>query len=98
MAHFRAGYAQHVDDPWWKEQIEALSKMSLEFQTLWERHDVVQVPNMSKRIHHPTVGILEFDYMVLLSPDTPDLQVSIHVPKADGLTEEKIRELLRSGK
>jgi len=94
IAHFRAGYAKHVDDPWWAEQIDVLSKRNMDFQTLWNLHDVVQVPNMSKRIHHPTVGILEFDYIVLHSPETPDLQVSIHLPKDDGMTEGKIRGLL----
>lgn len=94
LALFRAGYAQHADDPWWSEQIEALCEKSSEFHKLWQLHDVVQVPNQSKRVHHPTVGILEFDYMVLLPPDAPDLQVSIHLPKEDGSTKRKIGILL----
>ena len=32
VANFHAGYARHVDDPWWSEQFEALSQASRSFE------------------------------------------------------------------
>jgi transcriptional regulator with XRE-family HTH domain len=95
IAQFRAGYARFVDDPWWSEQVEALSNLSHEFREYWELHDVLDTPDAYKVIQHPIVGELAFDHISFQPLEiAADLQISIHVPLNDGITENKIRKLL----
>ncbi len=55
LAQFRAGYDRFIEDPWWAKQIAALNRFSSEFRELWARHDVLNVPEGRKSIHHPLV-------------------------------------------
>jgi transcriptional regulator with XRE-family HTH domain len=93
IAQFRTNYAQFVNDPWWTEQIEALSESS-QFRALWDLHDVINAPNIRKTFHHPEAGVLVFDYISLLPPSTMNLLVSIYVPQNDQQTVQKIQQLL----
>ncbi|MGG6310543.1 helix-turn-helix transcriptional regulator [Paenibacillus macerans] len=94
VAQFRAEYARHIDDPWWREQVAALSEASEEFRTFWNLHDVLNYAYAHKIIHHPVMGELAFDYITLQPPDTPDLQISLHIPLDDGVTKEKILKFM----
>ncbi|GGA25549.1 helix-turn-helix transcriptional regulator [Paenibacillus physcomitrellae] len=95
VAQFRTEYARHVDDPWWREQVAALSEASEEFRRYWELHDVLEYSYAHKIMHHPLLGELAFDYVTFQPSDAPDLQVSIHIPLEDGTTEEKIKQFLK---
>jgi transcriptional regulator with XRE-family HTH domain len=95
VAQFRARYAISIDDPWWNEQIEALSNISHEFKDYWDLHDVEDTSDVHKIIHHPLVGDLAFDYISFQPLDTAaDLLIAIHVPIDDGVTADKIRMLV----
>ena len=48
VANFHAGYARHVDDPWWSEQFEALSQASREFREFWDSHEVLDAIDAPK--------------------------------------------------
>ncbi|WP_240353304.1 hypothetical protein [Cohnella algarum] len=58
VANFHAGYARHVDDPWWSEQFEALSQASREFREFWDSHEVLDAFDAPKKLHCPNLGIL----------------------------------------
>ncbi|GGF98567.1 transcriptional regulator [Paenibacillus albidus] len=92
-AQFHAGYARYIDDPWWSEQFEALSKASSEFREFWETHDVREAIDGPKALRCPNLGMLNFDHVSFQSLENPNLIVSIHVPHQDG-TIEKMRQLM----
>ncbi|MEH7590115.1 helix-turn-helix transcriptional regulator [Priestia megaterium] len=92
-AKFHAGYACHVDDPWWSEQFDALCQASPEFQEFWESHEILDAIDATKELRCPNLGILNFDHVSFQYLEDPSLTVSIHVPHRDG-TVEKMQRLL----
>lgn len=93
VANFHAGYARHVDDPWWSEQFEALSQASREFREFWDSHEVLDAMDAPKTLHCPNLGILNFDLVSFHYLNDSNLTVSIHVPHPDG-TVDKMQQLL----
>ncbi len=96
LARFRAGYGRFINDPWWTEQIEELSRVSPEFRELWARHDVLDVSEGQKIFHHPLAGDLTFDILWLQTIDSGDLRLLIHMPRSDSDTAAKIAQMLVS--
>jgi transcriptional regulator with XRE-family HTH domain len=94
LAQFRAGYGRFINDPWWATQIAELSQVSSEFRELWARHDVLNVSEGRKTIHHPLAGELTFDFLFLQTVDSGDLRLLIHTPRSYSGTAEKIERLL----
>jgi hypothetical protein len=94
LAQFRAGYGRFINDPWWAEQIAELSRISPLFRELWARHDVLNVSEGRKTMHHPLVGELYFDFLWLQAADASDLRLLIHTPRPNTGTAEKIEQLL----
>ncbi|AWB46617.1 transcriptional regulator [Paenibacillus sp. CAA11] len=92
-AKFHAGYARHVDDPWWSEQFEALCQASREFREFWDAHEVLDAIDAIKALQCPNLGILNFDFVSFQYLNDSNLTVSIHVPHQDG-TVEKMQRLL----
>lgn len=97
LAQFRAEYGRFINDPWWIEQIAELNRISPEFRELWARHDVVNVSEGRKTMHHPVVGKLIFDFLWLRAVDSSDLRLLIHTPSSGSGTAEKIERLLADG-
>ncbi|WP_248928673.1 helix-turn-helix transcriptional regulator [Paenibacillus hamazuiensis] len=93
IAKFRAGFAKYVDDPWWAEQVERLSEASAEFKEYWQQYDVLDAQDAHKILNHPEVGLLMFVHLTLQPLESPDLEISVHVPLDDD-TVKKIRSLL----
>jgi transcriptional regulator with XRE-family HTH domain len=94
LAQFRAEYGRFITDPWWAEQIAELSRISPEFRELWARHDVLNVSEGRKTMHHPLVGELAFDFLWFQTVDSRDLRLLIHTPRSNSGTAEKIERLL----
>jgi transcriptional regulator with XRE-family HTH domain len=94
LAQFRAGYGRFINDPWWAEQIAELSQISPRFRELWARHDVLNISDARKTMHHPLVGKLYFDILWLQAVDASDLRLLIHSPRPNTGTAEKIEQLL----
>lgn len=92
-AKFHAGYARHVDDPWWSEQFEALCEASSEFREFWESYEVLDAIDAPKALQCPNLGTLNFDMVSFQYLNDSNLTVSIHVPHPDG-TVEKMQRLL----
>jgi transcriptional regulator with XRE-family HTH domain len=96
LAQFRAGYGQFITDPWWANQIAELSRISPEFRELWARHDVLNLSEGRKTMHHPRAGALTFDFLWFQTADSSDLRLLIHTPRPNSGTAEKIERLLAS--
>ena len=92
LAHFRAGYDRFIEDPWWAAQIAELNRISADFRELWARHEVRNVSEGRKLMYHPLVGELAFEFLLLQTADSPDLQILIHTPRSG--TADKIEQLL----
>jgi hypothetical protein len=94
LAQFRAEYGRFIKDPWWAKQIAELNRISPEFQELWARHDVLNVPEGRKSMHHPLVGELAFEFLLFQTVDSSDLRLLIHTPRSNSGTADKIERLL----
>jgi len=94
LAQFRAGYGRFINDPWWAQRIAELSQISPEFRELWTRHDVLNMSEGWKLMHHPLVGELAFDFLWFQTVDSSELRLLIHTPRSNSGTAEKIERLL----
>lgn len=63
------------------------------FRTRWAAHDVRYHRTGSKRIHHPDVGDLVFDYEALELPGDPGQVMFTMTPAPDTPTSERLRLL-----
>ncbi|MET7844488.1 helix-turn-helix transcriptional regulator [Streptomyces sp. NPDC005356] len=72
---------RHADDPQLTELIGELSLHSDAFRRLWADHDVRAHTTGTKRLHHPVVGDLTLDYVVLAAEDDPEQSLAIYTPE-----------------
>ncbi|MFF4501830.1 helix-turn-helix transcriptional regulator [Streptomyces sp. NPDC001401] len=77
--HLYAG--RHPDDPQLTELIGELSVQSDVFRRMWADHDVLAHATGTKRLHHPLVGELTLDYVVLAVEGDPDQNLTILTPE-----------------
>ncbi|MBB6674015.1 helix-turn-helix transcriptional regulator [Cohnella nanjingensis] len=92
VAQFRADSARYPGDPGFAELIEALQARSEAFRSWWSKHDVRGLPDGTKRMDHPALGKLEFDYVSLRSPDREDQKFILYTC-APGTADRLIRAL-----
>ncbi|MFD9326139.1 helix-turn-helix transcriptional regulator [Streptomyces sp. NPDC060065] len=77
--HLYAG--RHPDDPQLTELIGELSVQSDVFRRMWADHDVLAHTIGTKRLHHPLVGDLTLDYVVLAVEGDLDQNLTILTPE-----------------
>ena len=83
IAHLRAAYGRHPDDPAMAELVDELSAKSVEFRELWARHDVREKGHGRKVLDHPDVGRLELEYETLRLHDDDDQFLVTFTAEAD---------------
>jgi hypothetical protein len=93
VADLRATSARRPGDPAVRRLVAQLRRASPMFERLWATHDVAVRHADRKRILHPTVGLLELDCEVLLTPEH-DQRLILHTAAPGTETAEKL-ELLR---
>jgi transcriptional regulator with XRE-family HTH domain len=93
VADLRASWARRSGDLAVRRLVEQLRRASPLFERLWAEHDVAVRRADRKRILHPTVGLLELDCEVLLTPEH-DQRLILHTAPPGSETAEKL-ELLR---
>ncbi|MEV0362127.1 helix-turn-helix transcriptional regulator [Nocardia fusca] len=81
VAGLRLYAGRHGDDPQLTELIGELSLHSDTFRRLWADHDVRAHTTGTKRFHHPVVGDLTLDYVVLAAEDDPEQSLAIYTPE-----------------
>jgi transcriptional regulator with XRE-family HTH domain len=95
VAEFRAAMAEHLEESAWKALVARLHRASPEFSALWERHDVRGVESRTKRVLHPTAGLLRLDYTNLWLDQNRGTRVIAFSP-ADERTRERLEALHES--
>ncbi len=86
--HLYAG--RHPDVPQLTELIGELSAHSDIFRRMWAEHDVLAHTTGTKRLHHPLVGELTLDYVVLAVEGDPDQSLVILTPEPASPTAEAL--------
>ncbi|KAB0670464.1 helix-turn-helix domain-containing protein [Oryzomonas sagensis] len=80
VAAFRADIARTGATNEVKQLINELCRSSSEFNSLWQKHDILANGDCIKRLHHPVVGSLTLDYSSFSVDGRPDLALVIYNP------------------
>lgn len=73
--------------------VDELCRSSPEFEALWRAHDVSAHGNGIKRLHHPAVGAIAYEYSSFAVDGRPDLGLVIYNP-ATAADAQRIRSIL----
>ena len=92
VAQFRADYARYPGDASFREIIEDLQRVSPQFRLWWEQQDVRGLPDGPRAMHHPTLGVLEFDHVTFQTSITPDLRVKVYASSPE--TASRLEQVL----
>lgn len=92
VAKYRAAMVEHLAEPAWKALVKRLQQASPDFAALWDRHEVVQPENRTKRFLNPEVGLLTFDFTHLWLGPRPGPRLVTYTP-ADAATRERLDRL-----
>lgn len=95
VAQFRADYARYPDNASFHAIIDDLQRVSPQFRLWWEQQDVRGLPDGPRTMHHPTLGVLEFDHVTFQTSITPDLRVKVYV--ASPPTLSTLQQALSAG-
>jgi transcriptional regulator with XRE-family HTH domain len=90
VATLRLYAGRNPDDPQLTELIGELSLHSDAFRRLWADHDVLAHTTGTKRLHHPLVGDLTLEYVVLSVEGDPDQTFIIYTPEPASPSAEAI--------
>ncbi|GIE83108.1 transcriptional regulator [Actinoplanes philippinensis] len=93
VGNLRANLARHPGDPRLTALVGDLRRGSSDFAAWWDDHTVQERTNGTKRILHPTAGILTLRYDVLAVQDGSGQRLSVVTP-ADTHAETALRTLI----
>ena len=93
VASLRSRAGQNPHDKHLTDLIGELVTRSDDFRQRWARHDVRFHRGGTKRIHHPAVGDLEFQYEAFTLPNEPALTLYAYTTTAGSPSEERVRLL-----
>jgi len=88
----RAGAAAEVEP-----LVDELCRLSPEFKAMWRDNDVRSHGEGVKRIRHPILGLLAFEYSAFAVDGRPDLNMVVYNP-ATPADAQKIRSLTGSAR
>lgn len=92
LARFRTAAAHHPDDPAFRALIERLQDASPEARAWWPRHEVAPLSSGTKRVHHPVLGDLCLNHVVLKVADDPEQKLVTFA--ADETDQPRIAKLI----
>jgi transcriptional regulator with XRE-family HTH domain len=72
LGRFRLAAARHRGDPGFGALIAELRSDSEQVREWWPRHDVTAIGSGSKKLRHPTLGLVDYAHVVLQVADNPD--------------------------
>jgi transcriptional regulator with XRE-family HTH domain len=90
----RAGAQDSVDAA---RLVEELSRLSPEFEMLWQDNDVVAHSEGVKQIRHPAAGLVSLEFSSFAVEGRPELGMIVYNP-ATNADAEKIRALVNAAK
>ncbi|WP_332237412.1 MmyB family transcriptional regulator [Sporolactobacillus sp. KGMB 08714] len=94
LVQFRGLYGKYTNDPWLSLLADRLMKESKEFNAWWPQHDVNGIPDGSKVMNHPKLGLLKMNYTNLLPAENQNMVLTVFTPQPDTGTREKLNKLL----
>lgn len=71
VAHLRAATGRHPDDAELTELVTEVGEASPEFRRLWDTRELRHKVDGRKELHHPLVGRITLDYVVMAAPTAP---------------------------
>lgn len=95
VAGFRAGMAEHVGEPAWRDLTDKLLAASPEFARLWSRHDVAGPGTLVKFVDNPKVGLLKLEPSNMWVGQHSNARLAVYAP-ADEETERRLRQLVEN--
>jgi transcriptional regulator with XRE-family HTH domain len=95
VAEYRAAMAEHLDEPAWKTLVARLHGAAPEFTAVWDRHDVLGAESRTKRVVHPSAGLLALDYTNLWLGQRLGTRIVAFTP-ADERTRKRLEALHES--
>lgn len=93
VATFRADAARAGDPAKAEALVRDISARSPEFEALWRNHEVLAFGEGIKRLRHPVVGVIGFEYSAFSVDGRPDLGLVVYQPMS-AQDEEQVRRLL----
>ncbi|AJY75543.1 helix-turn-helix transcriptional regulator [Paenibacillus beijingensis] len=81
LAQFRGYYGIYSDDPWYRELVERLTATSEEFAAWWPEHNVNGISEGYKRMIHPVLGHLSFDFNSFIVSEDPYMTMTVFTPR-----------------
>ncbi|RZI60837.1 MAG: XRE family transcriptional regulator [Rubrivivax sp.] len=93
VAAFRADSARVTETSKVEALVREVSALSPEFERFWREHDVKAFGEGVKRLRHPVVGLIAFEYSAFAVDQRPDLGMVVYQP-ATREDEEKVSRLL----
>lgn len=88
----RAGATNNIEA---QALVEELSRKSPEFVTLWRNHDVRSHGEGTKKLRHPTMGLVSLEYSAFAIDGRPDLSMVVYNPATEA-DAEKIRAMVQA--
>ncbi|MGX9754637.1 MmyB family transcriptional regulator [Clostridioides difficile] len=80
IARFHSSMAKHIDDPWFIGFIQDLKNRNDIFATWWSLYDVNGMSDVIKKITHPVMGKLTFEFVSFDVSDNQSLKLLVHNP------------------
>jgi transcriptional regulator with XRE-family HTH domain len=80
VAQLRAAYGRHVGDPAWTHFIRRLEALNPAFTALWAAHDVALPTSYTKRVRHPTLGLITTTSTSFAVNAVPGARMVIYTP------------------
>jgi transcriptional regulator with XRE-family HTH domain len=94
LAMFRADSARYAGEPDFERLIGTLMRISPEFRKLWPRQEVLRTASNHKRINHPVVGRMTFEYTSFEVAGQAEMKLVVYTPLEKDHTVEKLNALL----
>lgn len=84
----RAGAGKEI-----RQLVDELSASSAEFKALWNDNEIIGNGDGIKRIHHPKIGLIDFEFSSFAVEGRSDLMMMIYNPTMP-TTVERVRKLI----
>ena len=97
LAMFRADSARHAGDPAFTRLVASLTRLSPEFAAWWPQREVAQPLTGQKRIKHPRVGSMRFEYSSFGVGESTGIKLIVFTPVSEHGTADKLARLLDLG-
>lgn len=85
IGEFRAESEQAHSDPWFRDFVADLQRVSCEFLRLWQHYDVIGTVDRRKAIQHPQGGTVLLEYTTMRLATQPTLRMIMYTPVAEAL-------------